>query len=79
MKQADDGTWRPWADSACEALGLEPEAVDLTTVLGIAARVADFKRPMAPVATYLVGVAVGRGMPVDEAVAAVFGTVTEKA
>lgn len=75
MKQPDDGTWRPWADRACDVLGLEPGAVDLPTVLGIAAEVAQFKRPMAPVATYLVGVAVGRGVPVDEAVAAVLATI----
>jgi hypothetical protein len=51
-----------WTAAACAALGLDDESVDRTLVLDVARDVAHHVlRPAAPVAAYLLGVAVGRG------------------
>lgn len=51
-----------WVDALTRALEL-PSAVDTETVLDVARDVAhNVERRAAPVTTYLVGVAVGRGM-----------------
>jgi len=57
-----------WVDALTRALEL-PSAVDTETVLDVARDVAhNVERRAAPVTTYLVGVAVGRGMAPEVAV-----------
>ena len=57
-----------WVDALTRALEL-PAAVDTDTVLDVARDVAhNVERRAAPVTTYLVGVAVGRGMSSEVAV-----------
>ena len=57
-----------WVDALTRALEL-PSAVDTDTVLDVARDVAhNVERRAAPVTTYLVGVAVGRGMAPEVAV-----------
>ena len=51
----------PWVASAAGALGLE-DAIDIGLLLDLARDVAHgVARPAAPVTTYLLGLAVGRG------------------
>lgn len=60
-----------WTAAASVALGLEPDAVDHDhdLVLDLARDVAHgVARPAAPLTAYLLGVAVGRGLPPDTAV-----------
>jgi Domain of unknown function (DUF6457) len=59
-----------WTDALCTELGLEPEDVDQNTVLNLA-RVAahTVDRPAAPLTAYALGVAVGRGQPLEETAA----------
>ncbi len=60
-----------WTAAACAALGLDETSVDRTIVLDVARDVAHHVlRPAAPVAAYLLGVAVGRGANPAEAAAA---------
>ncbi|MGE9781373.1 DUF6457 domain-containing protein [Janibacter sp. G368] len=73
-RQADDQQaqqrWADWIEQACAALGLDPEAVDVRSILDMTKTIAHgFERPMAPVGAYVLGLAVGRlqeqGRPVD--------------
>lgn len=62
--------WADWIERACAALGLDPEAVDVRSILDTTRTIAHgFERPMAPVGAYILGLAVGRlqeqGRPVD--------------
>ena len=62
--------WADWIERACAALGLDPEAVDVRSILDMTKTIAHgFERPMAPVGAYVLGLAVGRlqeqGRPVD--------------
>jgi hypothetical protein len=51
-----------WTAQACAELGLEPGILDQRLVLDVARDVAHgVARPAAPLAAYLLGVAVGRG------------------
>jgi Domain of unknown function (DUF6457) len=51
-----------WIEAACAALGVPREALDVDAVLGLAGRVAHrVGRPMAPVAAFLLGYALGSG------------------
>ncbi|WP_165436502.1 DUF6457 domain-containing protein [Amycolatopsis suaedae] len=57
-----------WTAAACAELGVDAEDVDRATVLAIARDSArSVARPAAPLTAYLLGVAVGRGVPVKEA------------
>jgi len=59
-----------WVGTACEALGLDPATVDRDLILDLARDVAHgVARPAAPLTTYLLGVAVGRGADAREAAA----------
>ena len=61
-----------WTAAVCAELGLEPEAADLRAVLDLTRDVAHgVARPAAPFTAYLVGVAVGRGLPEADALARV--------
>ena len=59
-----------WSDALCAELGLDPEDINQKTVLNLA-RVAahTVDRPAAPLTTYALGVAVGRGQPLAETAA----------
>jgi hypothetical protein len=64
------GTFEEWNSRALDELGLGPETVDRDLVLAVARDVArSVTRPAAPVTTYLMGVAVGRGASAPEAAA----------
>lgn len=65
-------TMDEWTAAVCGALGLDPGKADLGVVLDLTRDVAHgVARPAAPFTAYLVGVAVGRGLPVADAVARV--------
>jgi hypothetical protein len=59
-----------WTDALCAELGLDPKDVNQKTVLNLA-RVAahTVDRPAAPLTAYVLGVAVGRGEPLEETAA----------
>src|SRR5215470_7242984 len=59
-----------WTDALCSELGLDSKDVDQKTVLNLA-RVAahTVDRPAAPLTTYVLGIAVGRGQPLAETAA----------
>ena len=59
-----------WTRDALEELGLDPSVVDRALVLDVALDVAHgVARPAAPLTTYLLGVAVGRGASLPDAAA----------
>jgi len=59
-----------WTDALCAELGVDPEDVDKKTVLDLARDAAHaVDRPAAPLTTYLLGIAVGRGQPPTETAA----------
>jgi hypothetical protein len=60
-----------WLTAACAELALDPDEVDVPLVLNLARDVAHgVLRPGAPVTTYLLGLAVGRGAEPRHAAAA---------
>jgi Domain of unknown function (DUF6457) len=61
-----------WAGSAAAELGVEaPDSETQRLVLDVAREVAhNVLRPGAPLSTFLLGLAVGRGAPLDSAAAA---------
>jgi hypothetical protein len=61
-----------WVARVAEAFDLPPDAVDVGVLLDLAREVAHgVDRPAAPVTAYLVGLAVGRGTPLPDALATV--------
>jgi Domain of unknown function (DUF6457) len=61
-------TLEEWTAAVCAGLGIDPETTDVTAVLDLARDVAHgVARPAAPLTAYLVGVAVGQGLPPAEA------------
>jgi len=61
-----------WSAEVCAALGLEPEVSDTKAILDLARDAAhQVARPAAPLTAFLVGVAVGRGRTLDDAIATV--------
>jgi hypothetical protein len=61
-------TLESWTEAACAELGLDPAVLDARTVLDLARDAAhQVARPAAPLTAYLLGVAVGRGQPLDGA------------
>jgi Domain of unknown function (DUF6457) len=61
-------TLESWTEAACAELGIDPAVLDTRMVLDIARDAAhQVARPAAPLTAYLMGVAVGRGLPPDEA------------
>lgn len=67
-ERTDDVTqWQAWVDKACEAVGVDVQNVDITAILGLTKRVAhNLERPLAPVSSYIVGVAVGMAAAAGE-------------
>jgi hypothetical protein len=65
-------TLEEWTKQVVAEFNLDPDALDRDLVLDIAKDVAHgVARPAAPLTTFLVGIAVGRGMPLAEAAATV--------
>ena len=65
-----------WVMAVSQGLGLSPNPADQRTILDMTKVVAhNVDRPAAPVTSYLVGIAVGRGMTLSQAI----GHVTELA
>lgn len=69
---AAEQEWHDWIADACAALEVDPAAVDVTGIHALTKDIAHgFARPMAPVGSYILGLAVGaraaRGEPVDRA------------
>lgn len=63
-------TMERWIDAVCAEFGLDPAEVDFRVLLDVAGDVAHgVARPAAPVTTYLLGLAVGRGEPAGDAMA----------
>jgi len=61
-----------WTAAVCADLGIDGGDADLRAVLDLTRDVAHgVARPAAPFTAYLVGVAVGRGLPLADAVAKV--------
>jgi len=61
-------TLQAWTEAACAELGLDPTAADVRTVLDLARDAAhQVERPAAPLTTFLLGLAVGQGQPLDRA------------
>jgi Domain of unknown function (DUF6457) len=61
-------TLESWTEAACTELGIDPAIMDTRVVLDIARDAAhQVARPAAPLTAYLLGVAVGRGQPLDGA------------
>ena len=63
--------WRDWVVAACAALDVDPRDVDVTGIHALTKEIAHgFARPMAPVGSYILGLAVGAraasGAPVDQ-------------
>jgi hypothetical protein len=61
-----------WIMAVCSDLGLDPGTADTRTILDTTRGVAhNVDRSSAPVTAYLMGVAVGRGMPLKRAASCV--------
>jgi hypothetical protein len=61
-------TLEEWTSKVCADLEIPADAVNRAVVLDLARDVAHgVARPAAPLTAYLVGVAVGRGLPLQEA------------
>ncbi|WP_394552385.1 DUF6457 domain-containing protein [Agromyces sp. MMS24-JH15] len=72
MTASEPAALDDWAARVAAELGIADAGVDVGAVLDLARDAAHgIARPAAPLTTYLVGVAVGRGIPYDEAVARV--------
>lgn len=67
---AAEQQWHDWINDACGAVDVDPRAVDVIGIHALTKEIAhDFARPMAPVGSYILGLAVGSrvatGEPVD--------------
>jgi Domain of unknown function (DUF6457) len=61
-------TLQSWTDAACAELGIDPDDAAIPAILDLARNVAhQVERPAAPVTAYLLGLAVGAGLPLAEA------------
>lgn len=62
--------WSEWIRDACATVDVDPDSVDVPGIHALTKEIAHgFARPMAPVGSYILGVAVGmraaHGEPVD--------------
>ena len=61
-------TLESWTEAVCAEFGIVPSDAATRTVLDVARDVAhQVARPAAPLTAYLLGIAVGRGEPVEAA------------
>lgn len=55
--------WGPWINEVCTLLGVDPDLVDVTLVHDLTKHIAHrYDRPMAPVGSYIMGIALGAGL-----------------
>lgn len=67
----DKEGWRAFVEDACARLGIDPDRVDEHAILRLSRRVAhEGARPMAPVSTYILGLALGADPDADPVVVA---------
>ncbi|WP_153506100.1 DUF6457 domain-containing protein [Cumulibacter manganitolerans] len=72
VSDLDEGEirWHEWVARACEAVGIDSQTVDIKAIHGLTKRVAhNLDRPLAPVSSYILGVAVGMAAAAGEATA----------
>lgn len=59
-EQGVEARWQQWTAQAARELGLDPSWIDIERIHEVSRVVAhDFERPLAPVSTYILGLAVG--------------------
>lgn len=52
--------WHDWVERACATVGVDPQNIDIKAIHSLTKRVAhNLDRPLAPVSSYILGVAVG--------------------
>jgi Domain of unknown function (DUF6457) len=62
-------TLQNWTEAACAELGVRADDVAVRAILDLSRDVAhQVERPAAPVTAYLLGLAIGAGLPAGEAV-----------
>lgn len=58
--------WTPWINEVCAQLGVEPALVDVPLVHDLTKNIAHrYDRPMAPVGSYIMGIALGAALASD--------------
>lgn len=58
---AAEAQWHGWIEQACAAVGVDPALVDVPMIHALTKDIAhDFARPMAPVGSFILGVALGQ-------------------
>jgi hypothetical protein len=66
---AAERQWHDWISDACAAVDVDPRAVDVTGIHALTKEIAHgFARPMAPVGSYILGLAIGARAASGEAV-----------
>lgn len=66
---AAEQQWHDWISDACAALDVDPGAVDVTGIHALTRDIAhDVARPMAPVGSYILGLAIGARAALGETV-----------
>lgn len=59
-----EAEWRPWIERACAAVGVNPADVDVHAIHALTKIVAhELARPMAPVSSFIAGLAIGAAGP----------------
>lgn len=55
--------WQPWIEDVCTRLGVDPVLVDVPLVHDLTRHIAHrYDRPMAPVGSYIMGIALGAAL-----------------
>lgn len=74
--------WLDWVTTASAAVGVDPAEVDIEQLHYLSKQVAHrLERPLAPVSTFILGVAVGSrraGLDPDEALARILSTLPDQ-
>ena len=66
---AAERQWHDWISDACAAVDVDARAVDVTGIHALTKEIAHgFARPMAPVGSYILGLAIGARAASGEAV-----------
>ncbi len=60
---AAQAQWHGWIEQACGAVGIDPAVVDVAMIHALTKDIAHgFARPMAPVGSFILGVAIGQAL-----------------
>lgn len=58
--------WTPWINDVCARLGVDPALVDVPLVHDLTRHIAHrYDRPMAPVGSYIMGIALGAALATE--------------